>query len=237
MPEAFEPSLFLFSFRSLPCMISPRLFVFFILFYARFPPITTFIWIRAFPLQTVQEDRESPFAISTSLYAQKPLICYTANQSALYSSPAPDPSIMHEHNSPVSEGVAVLLAQTALGRRPDMSKDQTTRGLRRETGEIWTVPGWDRRGENAWKIAEMGAGVVAYAEPIAVVRTSGVLSRACVLTSNPGNEEKHVTITLAHGQNWMTKLTRRRRESYDCVRIEWAGSSISFDSNISSFPL
>lgn len=72
--------------------------------------------------------------------------------------------------------MAVVLAQGALGRSPNMAKDKAGSGLGGDALQVGTVPGGNGRGEKARRGAELRVGVEAYAEAICIV-----LATSCIL--------------------------------------------------------
>lgn len=82
---------------------------------------------------------------------------------------------MHEHEAFVAERVAVAVAEVPLGCSADVGEDEARRGFRRDAREVYAVPCWDRGGEDAGRGTERRAGVVAYAETVAVVWAPSVL--------------------------------------------------------------
>lgn len=70
--------------------------------------------------------------------------------------------------------MAVLIREIAFCGGANVGEDEVARRLRSEAFEVNAVPCWDGGGEDAWFGTQIGIGVVAYAEAIAVVRTTGI---------------------------------------------------------------
>ena len=64
--------------------------------------------------------------------------------------PASDASIMHEHEAVVAKGMAVLFGQVSFCRGADVGEDEGRGGFCGKTREVHTVPGGNRRREDAW---------------------------------------------------------------------------------------
>jgi len=142
------------------------------------------------------------------------------------------------------ERVAVIFAEGAFGGGADMGEDEAGSCLRGDAVEVGAVPRGDSRGEEAWSGAELRIGVEAYSETIGVVlATSSVLQTTRRLAR--GTHEGSCDRQQASPEDWKggrgirgeAVFTRRRRESNDCLRIEWLGSRISLERRISSLPL
>lgn len=126
-------------------------------------------------IQTVQEHRERPFAVRAALHVAEPLVLQARGQTSLHQLPAPDAAVVHPHQAAVPEGVAVLLAQVALRRGAHVRKNEGGGCFGGEARQVDAVPGGDGGGEDARLWAQEGRGVVADAEPVAVVGAAVVL--------------------------------------------------------------
>lgn len=129
---------------------------------------------------------------------------------------------MHEHETAVCEGVAVVLADRAFGSRTDVGKDESGRGLGCDSLQVHAVPGRGRRCEEARRGAQLVVCIETNTEAVGIV-----LSSSRVLSSGQ----------LELGGEGGGHITRRSRESKDCLSIECVGSRISLESKISSLPL
>ena len=67
------------------------------------------IGIVAFPFHAVQEERERPLAIRVPLYAEEPLISKRLRQPSLDVLPTPYVPIVHPHQTPMAERMAVAI--------------------------------------------------------------------------------------------------------------------------------
>jgi hypothetical protein len=109
--------------------------------------------------------------------------------------------------------------------------------------EVGAVPGGDGRGEEARSGTELRIGVETYSETIGIVlATSSVLQTTKRLAGgcHEGKCEPRQAspeVRKAGSELEERRFTRRRRESNDCLRIEWLGSRISLERRISSLPL
>lgn len=65
--------------------------------------------------------------------------------------------------------MAVLVAEVSLCCCPDVGEDEVTSCFAGEALEVYAVPCWDSRREDAWIWTQKRRGVVAYSEAIAVV--------------------------------------------------------------------
>jgi hypothetical protein len=118
--------------------------------------------------------------------------------------------------------MAVAVAEVAFSCGAHVGEDERGCGFGGDAREIYAVPCWNRGGEDAGREAQGGRRVVADAEAVAVVRAAPVLVMSALV-----------------GEMWVRgkRRTRRRRESKDCVRMEWEGFRMSSERSISSLPL
>jgi hypothetical protein len=118
--------------------------------------------------------------------------------------------------------VAVGVGKVTCGRGAYVCEEQARRGFGGDAGQVDAVPGGDSGSEDAGFRTEAGRGVVSDSEAVAIVWAAVVLwvvSRMCLLMGC------HMELTI------------RRRESKDCVRMEWEGFRMSSERRISSLPL
>ena len=128
-------------------------------------------------LESIEEQGECPLAVCAAHDPQEPLVGETLAQSSLDMLPSSQAAIVHPHQTAMAEGVAIILAQGALGGGSDVSEDQPAGGLAGDALEVGAVPGGDGRGEEAGSGAELGVGVEADAEPIGIVLASSRVLR------------------------------------------------------------
>jgi hypothetical protein len=182
-------------------------------------------WVRAgihaLPLEQVEKQRKRPLAIRAALHAQKPPVRERPRQRTLDVLPPADVPVVHPHQRLVLERVAVVVGERALGRGAHVREYQARACLGRKAFEVLAVPRGQRRREDAWFRAEFRVRVEAYAEAVAVDGAPVVLFLVISL--------------IAH--RLVGRLTSLKRESYDCVRIEWLGSVISLLRRMSFLPL
>jgi len=133
--------------------------------------------IHALLLHEVEEERKGPLAVGPALDAQVPPVRQRGGQRALDVLPAADVAVVHPHERAVLEGVAVILRQRALGRRPHVREDQARARLGRQPLQVLAVPRRQGRGEDARLRAQLGVRVEADAEAIAVDGSAGVLEK------------------------------------------------------------
>lgn len=82
------------------------------------------------------------------------------------------------------KGMAVVFAEGALGRGPDVAKDKPRRRLGCYSVKVGAVPGRNGGSEETWCTAQLGIGVEAYPKAICIVLTAtSVLDEASVSTS------------------------------------------------------
>ncbi|CAG8469950.1 2928_t:CDS:2, partial [Scutellospora calospora] len=141
------------------------------------------------PLQAVEEERKRPLTVGAASHALEPAIAHARHQPPLDAHlPAADAAIVHPHERPARERVAVGVGEGAFGAGADVGEDQRADGLAGQTLEVAAVPGGDGRGEDARLRAQVylvllggggvfvgvvglarGGGVVAHAEAVAIV--------------------------------------------------------------------
>lgn len=113
----------------------------------------------------------------------------------------------------MAEWMAVAVGQRSLACCSQVGKYEGRGGFGRQPFQIDAVPGWNGGGEDARFGAEGGRCVVANAETVAIMRPSGVLER----------RSEHFYRKSAADLECKWNRTRRRRQSYDWVRIECWG--------------
>lgn len=127
--------------------------------------------------QCVQKQSECPFAVCPSLDEYEPLIGEGCCQSPLDVFPSSNTTIVHEHQGTKAEGVAVLVAEVSFCCCPDMGKDEVAGSFTGEALEVYAVPCWNCRCEDAWIGAQKRRSVVAYSEAIAVVWSPAIKTK------------------------------------------------------------
>lgn len=80
----------------------------------------------------------------------------------------------------MAKRVTIVFAERSFGRSSDVGENELGGGLRGDTLQVGAVPRWDRRGEEAWRVAQLGIGIEAYPEAVCIVLTSSsvLLGRA-----------------------------------------------------------
>ena len=120
------------------------------------------IRIDAGSLQRIEEQGERPFGIRRPLHALEPPVGDVRHQFPLNSGfPPADPAVVHPHQRPATERMAIAIAQRAFGAGPHVREDQRGHGFGRQPFEVATVPRGDGRGEDAWFRTEID-GVVTH---------------------------------------------------------------------------
>lgn len=82
---------------------------------------------------------------------------------------------MHPHQSLVLEGVAVGIGEGAFGCGADVGEDQVRACFGRQAFEVFAIPGWERRGEDARVWAEFWVCVKAYPKAVTIHGAAVVL--------------------------------------------------------------
>lgn len=131
--------------------------------------------IGALLLHQVEEQRKRPLAVRAALDAQVPAVRERGGQRSLDVLPATDVAVVHPHQGVVLERVAVVLCQGALCGGSHMGEDEVRAGFARQTLQVLTVPGRERRREDAWLRPQLGVWIEPNAKAIPIDGTTGIL--------------------------------------------------------------
>jgi len=166
------------------------------------PLLDLIVRVRTQSLQAIEEESKRPLAIRTASHALKPPIRNARNKPPLDTQlPPAHTAIVHPHQRPARERMAISIRQRALSARTHVCEHQRADRLARQTLEVAAVPGGDRGSKDARLRAKVylillrrdgvfvgglarrgrGRGVVADAEAVTVVRAAVVEAQAGVV--------------------------------------------------------